>query len=50
MNDIICRCGHKMVKIGQQVDTSFGKITKRIKYSCPNCGKEAFLDPMKWNL
>ena len=28
MNDIICRCGHKMVKIGQQVNTSFGKITK----------------------
>ena len=50
MNEIICRCGHKMVRIGQQNDTSFGKNTKRIEYSCPNCGNVAFLDPEKWDL
>jgi len=50
MKEIICRCGHKMVRIGLQDDTSFERITKRIKYFCPNCGNEAFLDPKKWNL
>ena len=50
MDDIICRCSHKMVKIGEVTDTSLGKSTQRIKYVCPHCGNEAFLDPKKWNL
>ncbi len=50
MKEIICSCGHKMIKVGPQEDTSFGKITKRIKYSCPSCMNIAFLDPEKWNL
>jgi len=50
MKELFCRCGHKMVRIGEQNATSFGRTTKRIRYSCPYCENEAFLDPKKWNL
>lgn len=50
MDDIICRCSHKMVKIEEVTDTSLGKSTQRIKYVCPHCEDVAFLDPIRWNL
>ena len=50
MDKINCRCGHEMTKIGLQTDSFGTKKMKRVKYVCPHCGNEAFLDPEKWNL